>query len=84
VRVLEPSEEQLEQLRPIMKKYAEMHRSSMASFHAGQQEMFEQFKSEIEVYLTQEQLKRLDEVQQRRMERRRPPPERFPRGRRPR
>ncbi len=80
MRVLHPTLEQMEQLKPILRKHAENHRGIMKSFHSEQEALFQDFRSDIQPYLTEEQIQRLDEMHEkhkRRLERD------GPRGRRP-
>ena len=66
MRVLHPSPEQMEQLKPILKDYARKHRETMESLHGEQEELFQDFKSEIEPYLTDEQIQRLEKMHEKR------------------
>jgi hypothetical protein len=66
MRVLKPSPEQMEQLKPILKDYAQKHRETIESLHGEQEELFQGFKSEVEPYLTEEQIQRLEKMHKKR------------------
>jgi len=65
MRVLHPTPEQMEQLKPILKKYADLHRDLMADYRNNQHDLFIELRKEIDPYLTDEQKERLDNIRNR-------------------
>lgn len=62
MKVLQPSPEQLEQIRPIFDKYGEMRREQLFEHHQLQQEIFQEFEQELKPHLNKEQIERLQEM----------------------
>lgn len=65
IRAIRPAPEQMEQLKPILKKYAGMKRNLMTDYRSNQHELFLKFRQEINPYLTPEQKERLDQMDNR-------------------
>lgn len=65
VRRLDLSSEQLESLQPILQKYAEQNRELLDTHRKHQAESFENLKTEIKPFLTPEQIKRMEVMQER-------------------
>jgi hypothetical protein len=62
VRALDPTPEQMEELRPIVQKHARAQRKMMNSVRDSQDSLFNQFRADILPYLTDEQMKKLDRM----------------------
>jgi hypothetical protein len=62
MRALDPTPEQMEQLRPILKKHAKMQKEMMSSMRASQDALFSEFRADVQPYLTEEQVKKLDRM----------------------
>lgn len=69
MRTLHPTPEQMEQLEPILQKYAGKHRELMESMREDQEEIFNDFRLDVMPYLTEEQIRRLDRMHQKRKKR---------------
>ena len=62
MKALDPTPEQMEQLRPIVKKHAKMQKEMMSLMRASQDSLFNQFRVDVLPYLTEEQVKKLDRM----------------------
>lgn len=69
IRVLEPSPEQREELRPILRKYSELNRELLSTHKEEQVELFKNLKSEMWPYLTEAQKERLERFKMQREKR---------------
>jgi|AntAceMinimDraft_2_1070361.scaffolds.fasta_scaffold00472_17 hypothetical protein len=62
MNILRPTPEQRDEIIPILKKYASYNCDLMSDFREGQKELFFDLKDELEKYLNDDQIKRLDHV----------------------
>ena len=65
MRVLRPTPEQMEQIRPALKEYAGEKRELMQEYRKDQHELFLDFRKKIDPYLTPEQKQRLERLDNR-------------------
>lgn len=61
-RVVDPTPEQMEVLRPILKKFAEDNKALMNEYRANQHDNMKELRKEIDPYLTEDQIERLDQM----------------------
>ena len=61
MRIIQPTEEQRAQIVPIFREYAQKNRDLIETYHEDQGELFKELKEEVDKYLTEEQIKRLDD-----------------------
>ncbi|NQU32851.1 MAG: hypothetical protein HQ521_06420 [Bacteroidetes bacterium] len=59
MRVIKPTEEQREQIIPILKKHAGLNSELMGDYHAEQRELFLKLKEELQEILNDDQINRL-------------------------
>jgi len=69
LRVIEPSPEQMQELRPIIDKYAEIRRESLIEHRQSQKQIFDDLEDELKPHLSQEQFLRLQQLKQRNIKR---------------
>ena len=69
VRVLKPSPEQMQELRPILDKYAEIRRESFIEHRQLQKQIFDDFEEELKPHLSQKQFLRLQQLKKKNIER---------------
>ncbi len=60
IRVIKPLPEQMENIKPILQKYARKNRQRIWQMHEGQRASFDSLKREIAPFLYKQQLKRLE------------------------
>ncbi len=65
MHAVRPTPEQMEQLSPILKKYAGMKRDLMRDYRSNQHEQFLEFRQEVNPYLTPGQKERLNQIDNR-------------------
>ena len=65
IHTVKPTKEQMKQLAPLFKENFEKNRELMMNFRKGKQEIYKNFKEEASEILTPEQMKRLEEFEQR-------------------
>lgn len=61
MRIIEPTDEQREEIVPIFRDYAQKNRELMDSYHEDQNELFDELKAEVDIVLTEEQIQKLEE-----------------------
>ena len=88
-RLLHPSPEQLEKMRPILEDYAQKNRENIMFFREQQRQLMKNLHHDLKPFLAPEQVKRLEIMEHRRMRflrnspmhrRRMHPPHGRPRG----
>ncbi len=67
MRVLRPSPEQMQQMRPVLKSYAQKNRENMIFFREQQQQLMENLHHDLKPFLSSKQVKRLEMMERRRM-----------------
>ncbi len=65
MRVIDPTPEQMEQIRPILQEHAWQNRDLYFEYRENQQQLFEHLEDELRPYLTEAQLARLSELKNR-------------------
>jgi hypothetical protein len=65
MRVLDPTPEQMEQIRPILQRHARQNRELLDHHRAEQQALFLELEDELRPLLTDEQIERLEELKHR-------------------
>ena len=63
MKVIKPTDEQLKQLRPLFQKQAKKNQALFRRCKEKRDELFIEFRSELENYITDEQLKHFDKMQ---------------------
>ena len=63
MRVIKPTDKQMEQLRPVFREQARKNRALFENCQKKHSELLESFRTQLEQYLTGEQLHRLDEME---------------------
>lgn len=69
MKVLKPSPEQMQELRPILDKYAEIRKESLIEHRQSQKQIFSDFEEELKPHLSQEQFLRLQQLKEKNIER---------------
>ncbi len=77
LEIINPDEEQMKQLRPIIEKYGERHHEITDSVHDRVRELMKAFHDEMEPLLTEEQKERLKHHHLQRMHRMKKRPKRH-------
>lgn len=67
MRLLHPSPEQLEKMRPILEDYAQKNRENMMFFREQQRQLIKNLHHDLKPFLSPEQVKRLEIMEPRRM-----------------
>lgn len=67
MRLLHPSPEQLEKMRPILEDYAQRNRENMMFFRQQQRQLIKNLHHDLKSFLSPEQVKRLQIMEHRRM-----------------
>lgn len=67
MRVLRPSQEQLEKMRPVLEDYAQKNRENMMFFRDQQQQLMKNLHHDLKPFLSPWQVKRLETMEHRRM-----------------
>jgi len=67
MRVLHPSPEQLQRMRPILEEYAKKNRENMILFRAQQKQLMKNLHNDLKPFLTPEQVKRFEIMERRHM-----------------
>lgn len=62
IRVLDPTPEQMEKIRPILQRYAQQNRELLTNHRIEQQAFFLELEDELRPFLTQEQMERLEDL----------------------
>ncbi len=75
MRVIRPTEDQKKQLEPVFKAQAKRNHDLFIQCRENHRELMEQFKQELNQYLTADQLKRLERME---MRMRKNQPDHFP------
>ena len=75
MKVIRPTEEQRKQLDPVFRAQAKRNHDLFIQCRESHRELMEQFKQELNQYLTAEQMKRLERME---MRMRRNQPDHFP------
>jgi hypothetical protein len=65
VRALDPTPEQMEKVKPILKKYGDLNRNLMNENRSEQKKLFTEMQNELKPFLTAEQIKRLERMKKR-------------------
>ena len=65
IRVLDPSPEQMKKIMPILHEHAMQNRDLLFGYREDQEALFLHLEGELEPYLTDEQMKRLEELKHR-------------------
>jgi len=65
MRVIKPTEEQKKQLRPLFREQAKKNHELFTECRNKRSELMKHFKSELEGYLTDEQMQRLEKMEMR-------------------
>lgn len=81
-RMIKPTPDQVQVLKPLFKKFARQNRQRLINFHDAQRDAFNRFQKQITPYLTQEQVYKIEHFKNRQerrffrlpMKRRGPPP----------
>ena len=63
MRAIKPTDKQMEQLRPVFRDQAKKNQSLFENCQKKHRELLEGFRTQLEQYLTDEQLHRLDEME---------------------
>ena len=66
MRVIKPTDEQMKQLRPLLQKQAKKNQALFKRCKEKRDELFIEFRSELENYITDEQMERFDKMQKKR------------------
>ncbi len=67
MRVLRPSPEQMRNMRPVLKTYAQKNRENMMFFRQQQQQLMKNLHHDLKPFLSPNQVKRLEMMEHRRM-----------------
>jgi len=67
MRLLHPSPEQLEKMRPVLEDYAQKNRENMMFFREQQQQLIKNLHHDLKPFLSPRQVKRLEIMEHRRM-----------------
>jgi hypothetical protein len=67
MRLLHPSPEQLEKMRPILEDYAKKNRENMMFFRGQQRQLIKDLHHDLKPFLSPKQVKRLEIMEHRRM-----------------
>ncbi len=67
MRVLRPSPEQMQKMRPVLEDYAQKNRENMMFFRGQQQQLMKNLHHDLRPFLSPKQIKRLELMEQRRM-----------------
>ncbi len=67
MRVLRPSPEQLQKMRPVLKTYAQRNRENMMFFRKQQWQLMKNLRHDLKPFLSPKQVKRLEIMEHRRM-----------------
>ena len=67
MRLLHPSPEQLEKMRPVLEDYAQKNRENMMFFREQQQQLIKNLHHDLKPFLSPGQVKRLEIMEHRRM-----------------
>jgi len=67
MRVLRPSPEQMQQMRPVLKSYAQKNRENMIFFREQQRQLMKNLHHDLKPFLSSKQVKRLKMMELRRM-----------------
>lgn len=62
MKVLQLSDDQMNEINPIFNKYAEIRRDQLFEHHELQQKIFEDFEEELRPHLSQDQIERLQRM----------------------
>ena len=62
VRIIQPTPEQMKQIKPILRKYARKNRRRIINMHQAQMNSFDSLEMEIKPFLTEKQIKRFEHV----------------------
>ena len=65
MRVLDPTPEQMEKVRPILQRHAQQNRELLTNHRVEQQALFIELENELRPFLTHEQMERLDDLKNR-------------------
>jgi len=65
MRVLNPTPEQMEQIRPILHRHAQQNRELLGHHRSEQQALFVELEDELRPLLTEVQMERLEELKHR-------------------
>lgn len=63
--VLNPTPEQMEKIRPILRDYALKNHQNMAQYREGQAQLMKNLQKDLKPYLNQDQIRRLSELRNR-------------------
>ena len=69
IRVLSPTPEQMEEIKPILKKYSDLNRELMGDHRSEQKDLFLELQQELKPYLTEEQIERMERIKKKRHDR---------------
>ena len=61
-RTIEPTPEQIDQLKPVLSQYAAKNRELLVEFKHNQYDLYEELIEELEPYLTEQQIERLQQM----------------------
>lgn len=61
-RTIEPTPEQIDQIKPILNQYAAKNSELLVEFKHNQYDLYEELIEELEPYLTEQQIERLQEM----------------------
>ncbi len=67
MRLLHPSPEQLQKMRPILEDYAQKNRENMMFFREQQRQLIKNLHHDLRPFLSTEQVRRLEIMEHRRM-----------------
>ncbi len=67
MHVLRPSPEQMQNMRPVLKTYAQKNREDMMFFRRQQQQLMKNLHHDLKPFLSPKQVKRLEMMEHRRM-----------------
>lgn len=67
MRVLRPSPEQMQNMRPVLKTYAQKNRENMMFFRQQQQQLMKNLHHDLKPFLSPKQVKRLEMMEHNRM-----------------
>ncbi len=67
MHVLRPSPEQLQNMRPVLKTYAQKNRKNMMFFREQQRQLMKNLHHDLKPFLSPRQVKRLEMMERRRM-----------------
>ncbi len=67
MRLLNPSPEQLQKMRPILEDYAQKNRENMMFFREQQRQLIKNLHHDLKPFLSTEQVRRLEIMEYRRM-----------------